>query len=247
MSVYNRASDDTSTASDANTGAGTQFNAPVSEVVSAQDVVGSIYSLGSSVSETVVGTDVTLGNVNPGGVFVTEAATISDAVLSVPNYKSMVNESVTGTDASISGLNFKSEILESVIGQDASASVFVFPVNTNESAVAQDNVQSIFSIGGKVSESASAADVDTALMNFKVMINEIVTATVVNIASGMTFDSKVTELVTASDVIGGAYLWNPVDDDQTPNWQNLNDDQTPGWSTVDDSQTTTWTNIPTVN
>jgi len=58
---------------------------------------------------------------------------------------------------------------------------------------------------------------------------------------------EVAESVTASDTMAGAYLWNPVDDDQTANWQNLNDDQTPGWSDVDDSQTTTWANIPTVN
>ena len=79
------------------------------------------------------------------------------------------------------------------------------------------------------------------------MINEIVTAADTDSSAGVTFDVEVAESVTASDTMSGAYLWNPVDDDQTANWQNLNDDQTPGWSDVDDLQTTNWANIPTVN
>jgi hypothetical protein len=98
-----------------------------------------------------------------------------------------------------------------------------------------------------VAEIVSAAETAAALNNFKVMINEIVTAADSDVAGGVTFDVEVAESATASDVMAGGYLWNPVDDNQSANWQNLNDDQTPGWSDVDDSQTTTWANIPTVN
>lgn len=52
MSVYYRASDETATVNDANTGAGTQFNAPVTESVTAQDTVAAVYSIGGVVSES---------------------------------------------------------------------------------------------------------------------------------------------------------------------------------------------------
>jgi hypothetical protein len=49
--------------------------------------------------------------------------------------------------------------------------------------------------------------------------------------------------VTASDLIGSAYLWNPVDDSQGSVWQAVDDSQGTGWVPVNDAQSTTWTDL----
>jgi hypothetical protein len=48
-----------------------------------------------------------------------------------------------------------------------------------------------------------------------------------------------------TDFLLGAYLWNPIDDTQTPNWQNISSAQTPNWGQVPNEQTPVWVVIPT--
>jgi hypothetical protein len=55
------------------------------------------------------------------------------------------------------------------------------------------------------------------------------------------------ETATATDVITGGFLWNIIDDAQTPNWVLITSTQTPGWGAIDNTQTPNWTVIGTVN
>ena len=47
----------------------------------------------------------------------------------------------------------------------------------------------------------------------------------------------------AADTIVGQFLWNEIDDTQTPNWQNIANSQGLGWSEIDDTQVPNWQNI----
>ena len=101
--------------------------------------------------------------------------------------------------------------------------------------------------GSSVSESVTGSDEGKALMNFKTMIDEIVAAADQDAVAGQNFNAQILEIVSGVETLSAAYLWNPVDDNQTPNWQNLNDSQTPGWTDVTDTQSPNWTEIQTVN
>jgi hypothetical protein len=59
--------------------------------------------------------------------------------------------------------------------------------------------------------------------------------------------SSVTETATATDTILSGFLWNVIDDTQTPSWVLISNTQTPGWGTIDNTQTPNWTVIGTVN
>ena len=93
----------------------------------------------------------------------------------------------------------------------------------------------------------AAAEEQVALINFKTMINEIVAAADQDAVAGQNFNAQIVETVLGLDAVSAAYLWNPVDDNQDPNWQNLNDAQTPGWGDINDAQSPNWTSIQTVN
>jgi hypothetical protein len=46
-----------------------------------------------------------------------------------------------------------------------------------------------------------------------------------------------------TDFLLGAYLWNPIDDTQTPNWQNISSGQNPAWTQVLDTQSPEWQSL----
>jgi hypothetical protein len=59
-------------------------------------------------------------------------------------------------------------------------------------------------------------------------------ATVTDLADvGVTFSATITDTATLSDSTSSAFLWNLIDDAQTPNWQNISSDQLPGWQDID--------------
>jgi hypothetical protein len=43
-----------------------------------------------------------------------------------------------------------------------------------------------------------------------------------------------------TDFLVGAYLWNPIDDNQTPNWQNVNNAQGSGWVLINTDDAPNW-------
>jgi hypothetical protein len=64
-----------------------------------------------------------------------------------------------------------------------------------------------------------------------------------SISTVATFVASVSEGVHATDTIVGQFLWNEIDDTQTPNWQNITNTQSPGWSEISDVQTPNWQEI----
>jgi hypothetical protein len=59
-------------------------------------------------------------------------------------------------------------------------------------------------------------------------------ATVTDLTNvGVTFNATVADLATLLDSTSSAFLWNIIDDSQTPNWQNIDNDQLPGWQDID--------------
>ena len=59
-------------------------------------------------------------------------------------------------------------------------------------------------------------------------------ATVTDLADvAATVNATIVDAASLLDSTSSAFLWNLIDDAQTPNWQNINNDQLPGWQDID--------------
>jgi len=192
------------------------------------------------------------------GVFdssVTETATATDAVSSLAVFVGVVTETGTATDV-----------------VTVAASIFNAPVL--ETATATDAVNSFQDFISAVTETGTATDAVISLQTFLTSIAESGTATDA-VSSLQTFSSLIAETATATDSITGSFLWNLIDDTQTPNWTSISTGEISigmdstfgggafasspisglswtyipdvGWTLINSSTTTTWQVIGTVN
>ena len=97
-----------------------------------------------------------------------------------------------------------------------------YACNISDTAVGSDVVSSLAILNGTISELATGADaVDTlAVLN-----------------------SALSELATGADAILCAFLWNLIDDTQTPGWQSITANTDPGWAEVTGNTPTNWQDI----
>ena len=74
---------------------------------------------------------------------------------------------------------------------------------------------------GLVDDTVQATDVDSALAIFLATVLENTSAADTD---GSTNDSetRIIESVQASDKVSSRFLWEPINDDQTPNWKPIN-------------------------
>jgi len=61
------------------------------------------------------------------------------------------------------------------------------------------------------------------------------------------FSAAFSDTVTGADVIIGAFLWNPIDDAQNPNWSGITANNDANWQEITGEASTNWQKIDTVN
>jgi hypothetical protein len=61
--------------------------------------------------------------------------------------------------------------------------------------------------------------------------------------AGAIFYAAVIAYAGVTDVATARYLWELIDDSQTPDWGNINDTQSAGWVEINDIQATSWQNV----
>jgi hypothetical protein len=59
------------------------------------------------------------------------------------------------------------------------------------------------------------------------------------------YNLSVSDTMALTEINGGRYLWEIIDDTQGVNWQNISNPQTPGWGAVDTTESPGWTVIST--
>jgi hypothetical protein len=62
---------------------------------------------------------------------------------------------------------------------------------------------------------------------------------------GANYQVSQTETMAITEINGGRYLWEIIDDTQGVTWQNISNPQTPGWGAVDTTESPGWTVIST--
>jgi hypothetical protein len=63
--------------------------------------------------------------------------------------------------------------------------------------------------------------------------------------AGGTFNVSFSDAGAITDLVAGSYLWNPIDDSQTPNWQNVVTAPPTTWVEINDTQSPGWVEIQT--
>jgi hypothetical protein len=241
-------------------------NPSVSETATGTDVVSPQYNANPSVAESATITDAVSPkyNANPS---VAETATATDSDSATAVFTPSLSETATATDAPSTANNtFNPSLAETATGTDIPVANLSVTGAVSETATATDTTQSVVVFVGAVSETVTATDLISALTNFLGQIAETATATDITLVApsvfgpqvqeavaaldatrpiNSTFNVQLVESATALDSVIGAYLWNVIDDDQTPNWVNISNPQNPGWSAIDDSQNPNWQNVDT--
>ncbi len=225
-SIFPVAFSDTATGSDA-LSAQMVFATAVSELASGLDafaVAASIFN--PSVSELATGQDTPAVAASTFGVSLSDAATLSDAPAASLVLPASFSDTATAADALAAQMIFATAVSELATGTDALSALVIFVSSVSETASVLDTpsvAASIFNVS--LSELASGLDaVDAAGSIFNVSFS----------ASG-----------TIADLVVGGYLWNPIDDSQSPNWQNVQNAQAPGWVEVNSTQSPGWQNVVT--
>jgi hypothetical protein len=239
----------------------------ITETSTATDAVSAFLTFLASASESATATDSNsaANTVNPS---LSETATGTDAINTVSNiFNPSLSEAATGTDAPSTANNtFNPSLAEAATGTDSPAANWTTSSAVSESATATDSTQSAVIFLGDIAETATVTDLAESLMSFFAQIAENSAITDVTLVAPSVFGPQIQEAIAALDLIStygtfnvqfvdsatvldaviGKYLWNPVDDDQTPNWTVIADSQTPGWSNIADNQSPGWQNINTL-
>jgi len=118
--------------------------------------------------------------------------------------------------ASFAGVQFSSAS-ETATATDAVSSKQTFSTLIAETGTATDAVSSTQTFVSAVSETGTSTDSISSSQTFVTTVSEAGTATDA-VSSNQGFSVAVTETATATDVIVGGFLWNPIDNTQTPNW-----------------------------
>lgn len=129
---------------------------------------------------------------------VSETATATDAISSRQIFVSAVSEAGTATDVvTVAASIFNASVVETGTATDAVSSKQTFLSLVAETGTSTDSVSSKQVFVSTVAEAGTATDA---------------------VSSNQVFVAAVTEAATATDTFVGGFLWNLIDDTQTPNW-----------------------------
>ena len=214
------------------------------ESATGTDAFSAASQFGSAVLELATGSDIISAKAQFAPL-IFEVATITEAVTAPGStYNPTIVETATGTATDVGYVGFATAVLESATGSDAFAASAAFSGVVLNTATATDTVSSLASFGASLAESATGTDLFLVAPSvFNAPVFELVTVTDALTAPGSIYNPRLVETVTISDFIIGAYLWNIIDDSQTPAWGNINTAQGSGWTQISDTQAPNWQNV----
>ena len=229
--------------------------ARISELATGTDAVSALQRMAAAVAESATATDSVLAKV---GFLsrIQEAAAAQDAVNAPGSiYKVLLQELATAQDAITARATFRSSVTETATGTETDRAAFIPRATITESATITDAASAVQRFAARILETSAASDVVRVAPS---VFNAIAVAAATAIdnfnPAGSVYNARIPESATLSDSVIGAYLWNDINDGQTPNWVDVNDalvaswtqiqnDQTPGWNTINDSETGSWIDI----
>jgi hypothetical protein len=166
-----------------------------------------------------------------------------NGVAGVSTYNVFVAETASGVDAVSSSRVFFGAVTEASSGLDAISALAVLRSAVAEATSGVDGVSAQALFSRTVDETASVSDQASSRQTFAATLLEIASGVDSDLSASSVFNTSVLESITALDLFSALYLWNLIDDGQTPNWQNVSNAQSPTWTDVNDGQTPNWQNV----
>jgi len=223
------------------------FNLTILEVMSGLDEVFPIGTFQISVSETASGVDSQAGLREIFSI-ITEAASGAESGSNIGTFSIDVEELASGVAAATSSGTFNISIVESSSGEDSVVAFSITNNSVSESASGLEDQSSSITFNLSVSETASGIESLVSQAFLVAILNEAASAlenlgvggtfniAITETASGLDqpsntgiFNIAITEASTGSAVLIGRLLWEPIDDQQTPNWTTINTTSSSGF------------------
>ena len=262
--IFNRAVTEATTASEV-LAAIAVFKTAMLEQVSGADAVNARLTGGGAINEALTALDSAVGPKTTRST-VAEFTVVSDSTTNVYSANPAIVELAQSADTpQAAGSTFSaaaaeiaqfldtpqgantgsSSVAESAVGSGAAAAKFVPTANVAEAGVAQQTARSFAVLRGGVFDTAHAQEQSrVAPSTFRATTLAAAIAAEALSPAGSIYNTALPiEGVTVIDSMIGGYLWNLIDDSQSPEWASAQTSQNPGWSSVDDSQSPGWQNI----
>jgi hypothetical protein len=154
------------------------------------------------------------------GVSITEAASAVEAVNSSINFASNVLESASATDTADTASSFSTNISESASTFDNTSALSAFVTNISESASTLDTTSALSAFVTSILENVDTLDTPSSIGVFHISVAEAVNATDADSAAA-TFISSLVESASVTDAAARRFLWELIDDTQTPGWTDI--------------------------
>jgi fibronectin-binding autotransporter adhesin len=247
-----------------NASATATFQSQVAETSTAQDIVLGFMVIAVQVSESSTGSD-QISALRALAAAVVEAVSGSDAVSATAVFQGILQEIATLTDSvNAPGSTYSAPVVELATLQDAVRAAATFPTAVTEAATGTEVNSAAFTPLAQITEAATVTDAASALAAFAArtaesanitdevsppgsIYNPVVLAVATMLdsvnAPGSIYNAPVLESATITDSLIGGYLWNLIDDSQTPSWGDVDDTQVASWVSVDDTQSVNWQNV----
>ena len=176
------------------------FGVVQNESISSVDTINAGIGLLNSLTETVAAVDSQSLN-SLYSTALNEAGVVSETQYSTVSYSAVIQENITASDAQALLVNFAAVLTESLSATDTQVSLANTVANIIETMVASD----------------SEAGVLTAIAN----LTEVVIASESTNAAAI-YQTLVLEQLLAVDSQTSRFLWELIDDIQSPNWTTIN-------------------------
>jgi hypothetical protein len=235
MSVYYRDAAETATTSDTEAVAGSTFLGAVNETGQIVDNVAPFHNYFAGTEDGALVGDAASVASSTLGVSVSETATASDADSAQQVFATAVSEAVAiriVTGFPYAQQVFVTSVSETATGADALDANFAYFANANETATASETNSAQHVMPVSVSESATGVDAVSTNHIMQSSVSESAVASVEAVVAASIFYAYMVAGATIADTLTARFLWEPIDDNQDPNWQNINDAQTQSWTPV---------------
>jgi hypothetical protein len=239
-----------------------RFPSSIAESATAQDSITPAVRVSRSISESATASE-TVSSLRrlPGNI--SESARAQDSVVAKAIFQGIIDEVVRGSDQFSTSVVFLAAFSEFAQAYAESVGYLTGSRSISESSTAADTTAATKTLPGSISESATGTNQFAAKLIWAAYISEQAAGLDSLNAPNSTYNARVANTVAAidaptagaifyaaviayagvTDVATARYLWELIDDSQTPDWGNINDTQSAGWVEINDTQATSWQNV----
>ena len=224
-----------------------QFASQVLESASAADSASSLRVLLSAVLESATAQEITSAVAAFSSASSESARAADTTTVTASTFNAAASDTARALDAPSALVVFPTSVAELATGADTASAAFLPSVTIAESVTASETTASFVIFAALNAETARATD--TALVaasTFNAAASDTAQVADSQNAPGSIYNVTLPESAAATDTILGAFLWNLIDDDQSPSWVVISIPQNPNWSIIDDSQSPNWQNISNI-